>query len=968
MDELIEDFLVETQEGLEELDNDLVVLEKDPGNTDIIAKIFRVMHTIKGTCGFLGLARLEKIAHAGEDIFDKIRDGDFNVTPEIISLVFESLDKIKDIMSYIEENETEPDGDDSDLVNRLRSCAESGGIDKSSESSQEQVKTVENKSEEQSKDEISADGDDGIPGDNEELQRLFDETEPLVDMGQDSAAKAEDTGASQIGDSDELQRLFDETEPLVDVEQGSAAKAEDTGASQIGDSDELQKLFDETEPLVDIGGSVKEEQKAVAQKKVEPVEEKAKTDDKVKKSVSQSIRVNLEILEDLMQKASELVLTRNQLMQIMRQSSDSPFNAALQRLNGITTDLQESVMKTRMQPIGNAWTKLPRIIRDLSVELGKKIELKMSGEDTELDRHLLEAITDPLTHMIRNSADHGVETPEERVAAGKSETGTIELKAFHGGGYIIMQIIDDGKGIDPEIIKNKAIEKGLVSEDDANAMSDAQILQFIFAAGFSTAQAVTSVSGRGVGMDVVKTNIENISGTVSLESQKGKGSKFTIKIPLTLAIMPILQVSVKKKKFAIPQINVIEIVKISNSSSLKIETIDSKPILRLRGKLLPLVSLSEALGLDNADSEENSKAREGSRFIVVCEIGKYHFGIIVEEVFETEEIVVKPVAPILKHIELYSGCTILGDGSVIMIIDPNGVAKSAGDVTQGEDEQKRHDDIEAKMAEEESSFIVFKVGDSTPKVVPLELISRLEEIDVTEIEHSRGMPVIQYRGDLMRIVKIDKEYKIPENGVQEMLVLTDNEKIMGLVVEEILDIAKCRISNQMSGGTDGYLGSIVINGKTCDVIDVSYFFKEAFADMGESKSHNTVGVSASKILFVDDSSFFRKFVPPELISAGYDVTICSSAKDAYSILESNSDFDVIVTDINMPGMNGDEFTRMCKDDDRFSKIPFIAMSSEIEEGADHTKFVHAGFDACVPKTNHKSITNVLDKILKKEVA
>lgn len=929
MDELIEDFLVETNEGLAALDNDLVSLEKNPHDAEIIGKIFRVMHTIKGTCGFLGLSRLEKIAHAGEDIFDKIRDGNFNVSPEIISLVFESLDKIKEIMAHIEKNESEPEGNDTDLIGRLRACAASGGA----------AVTTPAKEVVPPPPPSVAEPATGIPQDNDDLQRLFDETESLVDLSPAPSHEKEESGASQIGDSDELQRLFDATESLVEIQQPVAEQ-------QLEVPQEI------------ITPAAKEIPHKAPEKDLH-----AKSEDKNKKHSNQSIRVNLDILEDLMQKASELVLTRNQLMQIMRQQQNTSFNLALQRLNGITTELQESVMKTRMQPVGNAWTKLPRIIRDLTVELGKKIELKMSGEDTELDRHLLEAITDPLTHMIRNSADHGIEKPEKRLAAGKPETGIIELKAYHGGGYIIMEIIDDGNGINPEIIKNKAIEKGLVSASDAQDLSNSQIFQFIFAPGFSTAATVTSVSGRGVGMDVVKTNIEGISGTVSLESTLGKGSTFTIKIPLTLAIMPILQVAVKKQKFAIPQINVLEIVKVSKTSTVKIETVNHKPLLRLRGKLLPLVSLSETLQLGKCDIENEDL----SKFIVVCEVGKYHFGIIVDEVFETEEIVVKPVSPILKHIEVYSGCTILGDGSVILILDPNGIARSSGDILQSNDHAE-YTDHAAILAGEESSFIVFRAGDATHKVVPLELISRLEEIDVSSIEYSRGMPVVQYRGDLMRVVQIDKNYKIPKEGVQEMLVLSDNEKIMGLVVEEILDIARCSISNQMSGGKNGFLGSIVINGKTCDVIDVSYYFKEAFADFDEKKQKNPTNSKAPRILFVDDSPFFRKFVPPELTSAGFDVTVCGSAKEAFGILETHPAFNAVVTDINMVGMNGDEFTRICKDDKRFKAIPFIAMSSEIEDGSDNQKFSSTDFDACVPKTNHKSITEVLTSILKSKEA
>ncbi|WP_353079376.1 chemotaxis protein CheA, partial [Synechococcus lacustris] len=409
---------------------------------------------------------------------------------------------------------------------------------------------------------------------------------------------------------------------------------------------------------------------------------------------------------------SELVLTRNQLLQILRTQKDSPFSAPLQRLNQVVSELQEGVMKTRMQPIGSAWSKLPRIIRDLSHELNKKIELEMRGQETELDRQVLELIKDPLTHMVRNSADHGIEKPAERLKAGKSETGHVMLNAFHEGGYIIIEISDDGKGLALERIKQKALSNGLVSEQELASLTSQQIQQFIFKAGFSTAEAITSVSGRGVGMDVVKTNIEKIGGTIELHSIEGQGSTFTIKIPLTLAIVSALIVECAGERFAMPQLSVIELVRASSSGDNPVERIKGTPFLRLRDRLLPLVSLR---GILNLDDDRPLDRREN--FVVVTQVGAYIFGILVDRVFDTEEIVVKPVAPVLRSIDMFSGNTILGDGTVIMILDPNGIAQAAGDIRSGAG--ARGTDASQSSAgisqtEETSTLLVFRSGNDAP--------------------------------------------------------------------------------------------------------------------------------------------------------------------------------------------------------------------------------------------------------------
>ena len=921
MDELVLDFLTETRESLDLLDNDVLQLEKTPDDPDVISNIFRLMHTIKGTCGFLGLERLESVAHAGENILDKIRDGLLDVNPAIVSAILESVDQIKFLVDQLEELQEEPAGEDKALIAKLNTLAEGGDYAEPPQAANADT---------------PAESEEGDAQDSDHLQRLFDET-PSGVAGLEAAAKE----AAQGGE---------------DASPGATRKKNEAGGQ---DSDDLQRLFDETPCDLDLGAFHRMKD---AGKQTPAAEQKTAATDEAKKkkeTANQVIRVNLDVLEQLMQHASELVLTRNQLMQILRDEEGSAFSAALQRLNHITTELQEQVMKTRMQPIGSAWSKLPRLVRDLSQELGKKIDLVMEGEDTELDRQLLEQIRDPLIHMVRNSADHGIENPEIRRHTGKPETGTINLKAYQGGGYIIMEITDDGKGINPSVIRAKAVEKGLVSAQEAEGMNDEQIIQYIFAPGFSTAAAITSVSGRGVGMDVVKTNIEKISGSIHLKSEVGKGSVFTIKIPLTLAIMPILQVASHGNIFAIPQINVTEIVKSGGDSGLKVEYINGSPVLRLRNRLIPLIYLDETLKLRNP--EEQAADVKKKAYIVVCSVGESHYGVIVDNVYDTEEIVVKPVAPLLRHMEIYSGCTILGNGRVIMILDPTGIARAAGSVNSaGEGLQEEIDEHGAVSDNEQTvSFVIFQAGDTTLKAVPLELLSRLESIDCTRIEISQGVPVVQYRGDWMKICRIDGSRDFPESGDIEMLVFNDQGKTIGIAVDKIVDIAQCPASGKMESDKDGFIGAVVVNEKTCDIIDLSFFFNQLFPHRDEKPA--SVKARLKRLLLAEDSAFFRKFIPRELEELGYNIDVAKNGEEALKYLRDESvNYAAIVTDIAMPGISGVELALAARDIPRYEHTPIIALSS-CNTDTKASGFVLDKFDYFVSKTNHGELRYVLIK-------
>src|SRR5215469_3525005 len=622
MDELLRKFLTETAESLDHVDAQLVRFEREPNNGQVLGHIFRLVHTIKGTCGFLGLPRLEALTHATETLMGKFRDG-MAVTGEAVSLILAAIDRIKTILDGLEKLQREPPGDDADLIGQLNRAA----------------------------------------------------------------ARARDINP----------RWHDD---------GSAASDEVAPESRAAAA--LCNIAESNEGA----GSV----------------------------ASQSIRVSIDTLDQPMTMVSELVLTRNQLLEVLRRHDDSEFNVPLQRLSSVTTQVQQEVMKTRMQPIGKAWRILPRIVRDLSAELGKDIAIEMHGADTELDRQVLELVKDPLTHLVRNCADHGIESPHQRGAVGKPRRGTIRLSAFRQGGHVVIEIADDGRGLDTARINAKALEAGLISESEMTEKSQAEINNLIFAPGLSTAAKVTSISGRGVGMDVVRSNIEQIGGTVNVKSSSGNGTIFVIKIPLTLAIVAALIVEIAGERFAFPQLSVLELVRIG--SEHRIERIKSAPVLRLRHKLLPLINVRATLQLAGGDG--------AGGFVVVTQAGSQVFGAVVDNVFHTEEIVIKPMSSKLRHIGIFSGMTILGDGAVVMVIDPGVLAQSFVGAAPSRSERSTNTaEPEPRSRPDVVSLLIFRAESERPKAVPISIVSRIEEIDCRSIEIANGRYIVKYRDELM---------------------------------------------------------------------------------------------------------------------------------------------------------------------------------------------------------------------------
>ena len=864
MSSIIGEFLTESYENLDQLDQHLVDLEANPEEKSLLASIFRTIHTIKGTCGFLGFTKLESVAHVGENLLSKLRDGDLNMTPDIAHSLLSMVDAIREILSSIEKNRSEGDIDYSDLVNLI------DNLQSGRKPEVEKTKTLKatKKKPTRSTPKPAAPSINGSLFERMGGQNTID---ALIDKFFDKVLV------------DERVKMFFEgvdTERLRNKEKSYWAFAlggepQYTGKA-LGEAhrtlldkgladkhfEAMIEIFNTTLCEMDIPDDLVQEacQTALSTRDeilgkapaglVEPVfasddavaipevKESERRDDEDRRSGnkeeeeaflathkdrrvqgerrSENIRVDVDILDRLMNLVGELVLARNQMIQFAATETDSALLSTTQHLDQLTSELQEGVMKTRMQPIGNIWNKFPRVVRDLATMCGKKVRLEMKGKDTELDKTLIEAIKDPLTHIIRNSVDHGIEMPDERVANGKNPEGRLSLRAYHEGGQVNIEIIDDGGGIDPEIIKTKAVSKKLITSEDADRMSDRELIQLIFSQGFSTAESVSNISGRGVGMDVVKTNIEKIGGTVDIQSKVGQGTTLKVKIPLTLAIIPALIVACGPWRYAIPQVSLMELVRLEGESD--IEYIQGSPVYRLRGNLLPLVYLNEVL---EVGSQSNSEALN----MVVLQAGSCHFGLLVDAIHDTEEIVVKPLGKQLNGVTTYAGATIMGDGKVVLILDAVGLAQKAHVVGQENHDQIRKDisgPEEAKSADRQP-LLVFSPGNDTRMAVPLSMVARLEEFDLNLLENSDGQQVVQYRGDIMPLIFLSDIFGMStsrEEDTMRVIVYSDRGRSVGVVVDKIIDIVEEAVTIKKGSVGQGLLGSTVVQNKVTDLLDV----------------------------------------------------------------------------------------------------------------------------------------------------
>ena len=692
-DEILKEFLDESSEGLQQLDTLLVKLEhgRDAARVD---DIFRVIHSIKGTSGLLGLNNLEMLAHAGEDLLTEIRDGNLIAGKEITTALLQMVDSLRAAMGLVAEKKSDAGFNASSLIARLESL-------KDSES-------------------------EAVLGQEESLEPAAAEAE------QDVAAARAHNGVG-----------------------------------------------------------------------------------------AQHLRVDVSLLDKLMNMVGELVLVRNQIMQLGH--SNSAITSSSQKLHQITTELQEGMMKTRMQPVSNLWDRVPRLVRDVSITCNKQVRVEFEGGETELDKTILEAIKDPLTHLIRNAIDHGIETPAERRAKSKPEEGTIILRAYHDGGQVCIEVSDDGKGIDTARIVADAVDKGSISADRAARLSEREQKALMFLPGVSTSDDITKVSGRGVGMDVVKTNTERIGGTVDILTASNGGACFRLTIPLTLAIIPALVVVSRGIRYAIPQVNILELVRLSaDQAAAGIEEARGCSVYRLRGRLIPILYLHEVLRLKDGDARRGQQSDDVN--LVILQAGLHSFGLAVDDINDTEEIVVKPLARQLKGLTVCSGATIMGDGAVALIIDVIGLARRAGVDVQNEAQSRT-----AAAAEQDAKIerlVIFRVGKDQRLAMPLHLVARLEEFPRNKLETSAGQLVVQYRGGVMPVVKLARVLNLESDSegsdLAQVIVYEKQGKSVGLIVDEIVDIVEERLTVHEADFQKNIRGRAVIQGRVTDLLEIPH--------------------------------------------------------------------------------------------------------------------------------------------------
>lgn len=785
-DEALREFLVESHDNLEQLERDLISLESEPMSDTLVNGIFRSIHSIKGTAGFLNFDKLEHLAHGAETLLDDVRAGHLDMGPEIASALLLVVDKVRELLVAIETTGTEIDCGSELLASSIAKLHEILLPDFPQPSPTPSPKTSPVKKPAKTAKKRPS----GSAKTSKTSPRKTSRTKKV-------ATKATATTSAQSSANADHQIA---SEPQANLDHAKVDSGKDSVPSlpQTASTPTASSL-DESTPSAP----------------VKSVSSNADTS-----AADSTIRVDVSLLDKLMTCVGELVLARNQVLQFANGNPDPAFHSTSQRLNLITSELQESVMKTRMQPIGNVWSKFPRLVRDLAGICKKQVRIEMEGKQTELDKTIIEAIKDPLTHLVRNTVDHGIESAEVRRANGKPEEGCLTLRAYHEGGQVIIEICDDGAGINPDIIKAKTLEKRLLSSEQLAKMSDRDIGNLIFLPGFSTAEKVSNVSGRGVGMDVVKTNIEKIGGTVDLQSQQGVGTTIKIKIPLTLAIIPALIVACDEVRYAIPQVNLLELLRLDGDNfESKIDWIQSAPVYRLRGRLLPLVYLRDQLKLPKQGCTEALN-------IVVLRADDRQFGLVVDRINDSEEIVVKPLSRQLKDIPVYSGTTIMGDGQVALILDVMGLAQSSNVIIDASNAAKQEFQDRSQVSiQDHQTLLVAGVGPTRRVALELAQVTRLEKISSQTIEIADGREVVQYRGEIISLIRLSQLMGVAspmenENSSLNVIVYRESGRTVGIVVDRIIDIVNQSIEVQQNLHGSGGTASVVIQGQVTELINL----------------------------------------------------------------------------------------------------------------------------------------------------
>lgn len=915
-DEILQGFIEESLEHLADIENDLLAIEEDGADIDedLVNKVFRAAHSIKGGAGFMGLTVIQDLSHVMENVLGLIRSSKLIPTPEIINVLLQASDKLNTMIEDVSNS------NEYDIEEHLIP-----------------LNAIYN-------------GDVGQPTTEEDTVQ---ETEQAVE---------ESIAPSAVDTKSEPQPVIEE--PVLETAPQTAPEPPPESVIQAAPVKPPPPAPKKVKP------------KTTAPKKAA-----------AKVKVDSSIRVHVSLLDSLMTLAGELVLSRNQLLQTISSGDVMSAENVGQRIDLITSELQEAIMLTRMQPIGNVFGKFPRVVRDLSSKLNKEIDLTIVGKDVELDKTIIESINDPLTHLVRNSVDHGIELPEDRKQLGKPSRGLVTLKAYHAAGQVVIEIIDDGKGLDGEVLAEAAIDKGLITPEQAQLMSEKEKVNLILLPGFSTAKEVTDVSGRGVGMDVVKTNLDQLGGQVDLISEVGQGTTISIKLPLTLAIIPCQIIMTGGERYAIPQVNLEELLRIPASQvKERIEKVGNAEVVRLRGNLLPLIRLADVLNIDrtyfdqNDDSykkdrrdrisdrrgketslnpdeeallrereqsaEKNNRSVEDRRFtassalnIVVVSNGTMKYGLIVDKLQDSEEIVIKPLGKHLQSCKGYAGATIMGDGRIALILDVTNLAIMA-DLTSldGSDrasEVARAAEDLVKSQKDKQALLTFRSSEDEQFGVPLNQVERIEKVKRSDIEELGGKRVMQYRGGSLSLIAVDDVAMVqPIADNDDLLVIVFNiaSQIVGLLAIGPIDAMEISVSvDEATLKQPGIMGSTIIDGQTTMLVDifevVGNLFPEWFEDQ-EIYEVEEEGGPTPTILIAEDSNFFRTQVKNYMTEAGYDVIAGEDGAITWELLQEHADeITMVVTDIEMPNMNGLELTETIRRDPRFKDIPIVALTT-----------------------------------------
>jgi len=1021
-DETLQEYISESLEHLADIEQDLLTIEEGGAEIDeeVVNRVFRAAHSLKGGAGFLALETIKELAHKIENVLDMMRNREIVPNPEIINILLNAFDKLRDL---INNSDTSNEQDIDEFVTSLVGLT-TAHLEPAAQASVSNMIPV-----------IKNDGTVVFEVPQIDLDQAKKNAQNLYLLEYDLIHDVYQHGKTPMEIIKNVMDLGTIIESLIDIDKVGTLEdapinsipfymlissiiepivAPDfldipeeqvhsigTDGKEVGDSSPTPTAEPETqettpaappqpEPVTIPAPPTPTANKKPAPKKKEAADKPQKSD------APTSLRVNVELLENLMTLAGEMVLSRNQLMQAVNEFDQHSIKLAGQRINLVTSELQEAIMMTRMQPIGSVFNKFPRIVRDMSQQLNKEINLVITGKNVELDKTIVEGLNDPLTHLIRNSADHGIELPDARVAKDKPRAGRIDLKAYHEAGQVNIEITDDGGGLDSEKIADKALEKNMISPEQHAVMSRKEKMALILLPSLSTAEKVTDVSGRGVGMDVVKSNIDQLGGQIEIDSEPSQGTTIRIKLPLTLAIIPSLLVSVANERFALPQVNVSELVRIGAAQiKERIERVGDSEVMPLRGELIPLIRLDKALGIkktitdpdsgtkiddrrqlisdrrspateidqtliDDPDTESVEQKRSGTerRYkassdlnIVVVSAGSFKYGLVVDELHDSVEIVVKPLGRHLKHISGYAGATIMGDGRVALILDVGGVAKLA-ELTSMAGSKRAQDLLEGgegAHAKDHQALLLFNNGQEEPCAVPLDIVERVEQVNFEDIETKSGQKVIKYRGGSLPLFSLSDVADVAElNKDQELIVIvfTVADREIGLMASEPVDTVEIKavIDHETLKDT-GIMGSAIINEKTTLIIDIHElvetlkpdWFKRLQKQEERKKTAQRLATTGNdtyvppeikKILLVEDSDFFRaqlkKYIEDE-------ERVCIQAEDglvAWKWLQENPDeLSLIITDIEMPNMDGFELCQNIRGDHRFDGIKIIAVTS-----------------------------------------